>query len=269
MLVGGTGENGLSLTTTEIFDSRTMAFSNGPDLPTPRSPRAVFTLKDGSVVAAGGGNSSGGVRVPLVSADILAPGATAWRRVPLTGATAASNLLRLADDSLLAVGGILGRSPSSQAVRVDLSTGAATRVEDMPQPGALFDQVLLADGRALFAGPVNDAFQIYDPASGHWRSGSHSLPVGAPVVTLRDGRAIVLGGDEAIDPEDPDTAFFFDRVHVFDPRTNEWEDFAPLLAPREAPSVTLLRDGRVLVVGGIDGLNGTCDPKLGAEIYSP
>jgi hypothetical protein len=118
-------------------------------------------------------------------------------------------------------------------------------------------------------GPENSTFMTFDPASNPWDSGSHSLPIDGAIVRLPDGRYISLGGYELHDLDDPDPPAFLDQVHVFNPRSNEWSDFAPLLSPREAPGAVVLPDGRVFVVGGLDGIVVKCNPNLAAEIYTP
>ncbi len=71
----------------------------------------------------------------------------------------------------------------------------------------------------------------------------HAL-TGAASVVLDDGRTVILGGKT----EDGTAT---DGVVAFDPATNAFTSIGQLLAPRVGHTATLLKDGRVLVAGGI------------------
>jgi hypothetical protein len=266
LLAGGT-DSQHALGTTEIFDPRTLTFSPGPDLPNPREG-ALFTLADGTLIVAGGLNWSVGFREDLLTADILTPDAASWRTVQLTGARSSTSVVLLPDGTLLAAGGSGPRALYSDAVRVDLRTGSVRRLPDTPKPGFLGFDAVLGDGRVIFIGPQNNTFTIFDPATEKWSVGTHDLPGESPLVVLPDGSALVLGGYE-VHADDGYQTPFLNRVYGFDPRSDEWSEFSPLLAQRDLPTSTLLPDGRVLVVGGLQGIGGTCDPNVGAELYSP
>jgi WD40 repeat protein len=80
-------------------------------------------------------------------------------------------------------------------------------------------------------------------------------PVGAfaitlhAAVTLANGHVIVLGGDRG-------GVALSDGIERFDPNTRQWSHVGELLNGRESHTATLLRDGRILVVGGQTGLDG-------------
>lgn len=60
---------------------------------------------------------------------------------------------------------------------------------------------------------------------------------------LADGRVLVVGGSQAVDD-------FVADVDIFDPKTGQTTQVAPLYRPRHGHSATLLPDGRMLVIGG-------------------
>ena len=84
---------------------------------------------------------------------------------------------------------------------------------------------------------------------------------GHTLTLLPTGQVLAIGGFVG-SPED----LLLDRVELFDPATRRWSTVGSLQVARTAHSATLLRDGRVLVVGGRD------DDDLqveSAELYDP
>jgi N-acetylneuraminic acid mutarotase len=89
-----------------------------------------------------------------------------------------------------------------------------------------------------------------------------TVPRVSPVTAvLHDGRVLVSGGSSSAGPE-PVTA----SVEIYDPRRNAWATVAGMTTPRYDATATVLRDGRVLVVGGFDG---GYEATSSAEIYDP
>lgn len=105
----------------------------------------------------------------------------------------------------------------------------------------------LKDGRVFVAGNVareGNKSAIYDPVRNTWTEAA-VMPgyySGMKQVTLLDGRVAVIGQS---------------KVYLYDPVTNTWA-ISPLAIPasiENSSSVTVLNDGRILVLGGRD-LNG-------------
>lgn len=73
---------------------------------------------------------------------------------------------------------------------------------------------------------------------------------------LEDGRVLVVGGyDGLVQPLPPMT-----RVDRYDPTTGEWTELPDLAVGRAHHTMTVLADGRVLVIGGYD------DPSASAVV---
>jgi hypothetical protein len=115
--------------------------------------------------------------------------------------------------------------------------------------------VVLGDGRVLVFGdeggkyepaPAYSRFvELWNPTSGKWRR-TDSLPSprgAAAMVTLQDGRALVIGGLN-------DRWESYSSTYLFDPRTEHWTKTGLLHTARANPAAAVLQDGRVLVVGG-------------------
>ena len=117
---------------------------------------------------------------------------------------------------------------------------------------------LLANGKALVLG-THDA-EVYDPASGTLcLAGPYAAALGnllTTAITLADGRVLVLGSDPP---------------QLFDPATNSFSPTGSLSATglygMDLYSATLLKDGRVLVAGGMSDWRTAAavlyDPKTG------
>jgi hypothetical protein len=125
---------------------------------------------------------------------------------------------------------------------------------------------LLPDGRVLVAGGAVDASyaELYDPRTGSWTATGPMVQGNGDQLTatlLPDGTVLVTGGTGAIVPGiDP----ALPTANLYDPRTGTWTAAANMSANRRSHSATLLRDGRVLVAGGMgdDGAYGS------AELYA-
>ncbi|MCY1030141.1 galactose oxidase [Corallococcus sp. BB11-1] len=230
-------------------------------LSTPRRLLPYVALEDGRVLAAGGHD---GHRT-LGSSEVFDPDTGRWRP---SGAlrTARRNhaAVRLADGRVLAVGGsngvTVGALASAEVYAPD--TGTWTPVASMGEARNDPTAVLLPDGRVLVAGgtdvdlrPVRSA-ELYDPAMGAWR------PAEAPgfvrggegtAVVLRSGRVLFASGLQA---------------ELYDPVTGHWEKAGAVGGAagthRLGHTVTLLPDGRVLVVGGT-----TSRAAQTAEVFVP
>jgi N-acetylneuraminic acid mutarotase len=104
--------------------------------------------------------------------------------------------------------------------------------------------------------------QVFDPVT----NGLTELPPMRqarnffPVVSLPDGRIMVIGGRIGWNAQ-TNHLDFTSSVEVFDPRSNTWTELASMSVPRAYHTATLLNDGRVLVVGGAD--------NSATEVYDP
>src|SRR5262249_36952973 len=118
---------------------------------------------------------------------------------------------------------------------------------------------VLLNSTVLFAGSPGGGFPaqkftLYNVDTDTWTPprdmlASHSYP---NIVSLRDGRALVIGRG--------------DVGEAYDPTTDSWSLIAPLSRPRSDASAITLLDGTVLVSGGWWPGEGALDS---AELYNP
>ena len=124
-------------------------------------------------------------------------------------------------------------------------------------------QSMMKDGRVLVTGGskfvpgtgyvYNNVTQIYSPYSNTWSDGA-SLPVGSifgnTQSTLQDGRVLIVGGANEI-WSGVDRSTMYNQAYLYDPGTNRWEEAAPYPYPIYDAAQSTLKDGRVLVTGGL------------------
>jgi len=135
---------------------------------------------------------------------------------------------------------------------------------------------LLGNGKVLIAGGTDGrgtvlaSAEVYDPVRDRWASAGSmaATRIGHTATLLPSGKVLVAGGLVLPFPA-PSLA----STELYDPATNRWSTAAPMIESRTRHTATLLRDGRVLVVGGLtvtlqDG--GLFPSQLtSAEIYDP
>jgi hypothetical protein len=151
------------------------------------------------------------------------------------------------------------RTPSGPTGAIPFESGFHS-VDDMTTARFQHAATLLEDGRVLISGGrsveggILGSTEIWDPARG-------SFTVGQPMVVnrfghsatrLHDGRVVVIGGFVAGERATK-------QIEIWEPATGTFRAAGEtVLARSGAASTVLLRDGRVLIIGG-----GTCDPPVG------
>lgn len=257
LVAGGTFEyNGAGLAVAALYDPVTNSWSDAANLTTARAYHAAALLADGSVLVSGGQNTEG----VTATAERYDPVANLWLpAADMRRARSWHTLTLLPDGQLLAAGGY---DPGNVAERYDPvgNDWTFTGGRFLPFVNWL-SAVALDDGRVMVTDETKGA--IYDPATETWLNvyppGNHRAHA---TVRTGDGRVLLSGGYDFFQP--PEYYPFLDRTVVYDPATNEWDGVRPMIMPRARHTLTLLADGRVLVVGGeyFEDLDS-------AELFSP
>jgi hypothetical protein len=269
LLVGGTtvdpGGTNVDLSTAEIYDPATGTWTATGSMPSARTagggngqgrPTATL-LADGRVLIAGGLGSIG----PLASAVLFDPRTgsfVATGSMTVGRSNAAATLL--ADGRVLIIGGdaTLTQTPLpavalASAEIFDPSTGRFSATGSLRTERFEESATLLPDGRVLVAGGSNSfgqplSTELYDPATGTFSLGPTAASAHSRFAALLPTGRVLLAGDqpELFDPRGTPA-----QVVAPTPRTDR--TFAQTGDPierRQAHTATLLRDGRVLIVGG-------------------
>jgi len=223
-----------------------------------RSFSAVATLKNGSVLVAGGyagevANSS------LSSAEMYNPNTNQWTVIASLPVGAAGARAALLGNGDVLVAGGLGNSGILTTCEIyNPSTNTWSLTGNLTQ--ATFDEqiIVLNNGNVLvvggdFSGGENNVTQIYNPSTGTWSDGAPQALARADmiVVKLENGNVLVAGGHTAYAP----TLL----SEIYDPSTNSWNLTGPLMVPGGDAGGVLLQNGNVLMVGGYTPYNDADD----------
>ena len=271
MVIGGAESGGRPLASVEIYDPQKDTWSDGPDLHVARTGHTASVLPDGSVLVVGGVDADG--RLSAV-AERWNPSDNTW-----SSAGVLAEARGFQEATVLTNGDVL------------ISGGARTMNGAVPgNPSALLELWRFAQARWTTAGTI--PFPPYDHIAvrgrddlvylfgynGYYGSGtlawlpreSENLTVeaaeGSTITRLSDGRFLLAGGGRM--KEMTSAAF------VYDPQANRWTSTAPMRWARTNHRALLLRDGRVLVVGGTvvneeSREYGTPPPSSAAEVWDP
>lgn len=275
LAVTGHPLGGKSLSSAEIYDPSKDTWTPTGSLNLARNgvePDGLFLLPNGKILIAGGGTAARSVH----EAELYDPNTGTWTE---TGFMAHSRCVhtstQLTDGRVLVTGGIDWATDDVHATAeiYNYATRVWNSAGTMSTPRWNHRAVRLRDGRVLVLGGVSNAsaneqvlssVEIYDPESGAWRETTpmrrERRALGAAL--LKDGRVLVVGGKGSMGREHRE----LNDVEFFDPTTEQWSGAAPLADGRWGPSVTVLRNGHVLVVGGMYGRVGR---RKSTEVFDP
>jgi len=301
LIVGGVGaavppaQYGPALASAELYNPATGTFTPTGNLNTARSWHTATLLNNGMVLIAGGLSRSGPV---LSSAELYNP-ATGTFSYTTGGPTLGLNTARVADTAtLLNDGEVLiaggcsvfsnnGCSSLATAELYDPATGTFAYTTGGPTSGLntaryYHTATLLNNGMVLMAGGLNSSVlptntaELYNPATGTFAyttggptSGLNTPRYAHTATLLNNGTVLVAAGCSFAANNSPlsvECNSVVGSAEVYDPNSGLFTTNSSLNlnAARYFDTATLLNNGMVLVVGGID-VNS--NPLASAELY--
>ena len=207
--------------------------------------------------------------IVLSAVALVAVGSLLWPRVPpeLVPAGALPSSIRGPIAVALTDGRVLvhGQGP---ATIFDPRTGTSVPAKLGPFAGPLTGPAMLPlpDGRLIVVGAENDTgtgptmVGIFDPRSAH-TTVIGDLPTNnfsQEYAVLPDGRLLIAGGADTSGSGFVAVA----SVYVYDPASGASFELGPMLQPRVRQEMVVLRDGRVLIVGGAPAQGAGVDVEL-------
>lgn len=251
----------------------TVGFAIGPDLAVGRYLHASVALPDGRVVVTGGFVETG--KDAERSVEIFTPAANLWASArPMHDARFAHQLVLLPDGRILAMGGQNINLYSLRGELIDIQKPLTewTITKPMHWPRVHFTATTTTKNTVLVVGGTGDVApdtEWFDATDDKW------LPADKPTalsqsrayhesVCLQNGAVLVVGGLSLKE------GAYLDVAEVFDPATETWNATGSMRAPRAAFTLTLLRNGLVIAVGGTTSDKSALksaevfDPKLGS-----
>ncbi len=239
-----------------------------PDLADIRGGTSAVLLPDGRVLAVGGGIGA----IPLAGSDVFDPTTQRWSPSgPMHDARRGNSTVVLADGRVLTAGGISAGRVLASAEVWNPSTGVWTRMAPMKEARFNNALMLLRDGRVLAAGGTAAtttsslaSAEVYDPRANTWTAAGGPMLTSrsdAAAAMLSDGRVLVAGGFTEVQGNPVATA----SAEIFDPVVGVFTRVASMQQARQDFTLTALRQGRVLAVGGSAG----SDALASAETFDP
>jgi hypothetical protein len=144
---------------------------------------------------------------------------------------------------------------------------------------ALFTATLLSDGRVLIAGGTDEtqrfkSADLYDPVTGVLVDGLQMQDIrdAQAAVRLQDGAVLVVGGDtDMCSGVTCSFAGSLAAAELYEPFSAAFAITGSMSTGRTGPTATLLRNGDVLIAGGVLYCGPGCfsGSLSSAEIYQP
>ena len=226
----------------------------------------------------------------FVCAAAYAQGITWTKAIPMNKARAFFAAVELLNGNVLVAGGFDGSlpfppAPPPNAVFPDAEiydwhTGGWTPIKSMNTARTAAAAVRLEDGRVMIIGGADKNFnflvsaEIYDPRTDTWSTNTAPMLNGPDfpgfgpryedfAAVLLPGRKVLVAGGFG-GPNFTDLKVL-NSAEIYDQKTNTWTPTGSMNVARGEFGTVVLRDGRVLAVGGVN-FSG---PLASAEIYDP
>jgi hypothetical protein len=248
---GGASGHGW-LASSEIFDVKSGTWRPTGDLNQPRYGHTATVLQDGRVLVTGSW-----IDRYIASTETYDPATGLWKTsAPMHHPRDRHTATLLPDGRVLVAGGFSDGGALASVEVYDPAADTWTEWPDLPRPTAYHIAAVLDPETILFGGGEGQRRNYPHAMLFEWKSQTFqatpdlSVPhaYGETATLLRDGNVLV-GGGEPNEPGAGKTAL--KSVEMFDVATKRWSERASLNIPRFFHTSTLLRDGRVLVTGGM------------------
>ncbi len=246
-----------------------------------RRAHTATLLLDGKVLVVGGDSGPSGY---VGSAELYDSAAGTWlptgsmTNITGYGTNSPTNMRAfhtatlLANGKVLVAGGI-GADYLTSAQLYDPVIGTWAETGFMNTARFQHTATLLSDGRVLIAGG-KDGFgnsiasaEVYDPATGSWMEigPMNSIRWQHTATLLPNGKVLIAAGGALINGISGVSFNLLTSTELFDPAAGTWTPSGNLHGGRLEHDAVLLASGKVLVVGGFDGV----DSIQSTELYDP
>ncbi len=259
LVTGGVGPEFVSLASTEVFDPATNRFTAFAPMLAQRASHAATRLNNGQVLITGGFQDVR-PRVTLSTAELFDPATGSFRQTGrMTAPRESHKATLLRDGKVLITGGHdrTGRHLASAEI-YDPATRRFTPAGSMLTPRSDHVATLLGNGMVLVTGGMTNApaetltlssAELFDPVKRVFSAvGSmHTVRAKHSAALLPDGKVIVMGGTDVRLGRGKKAS-----AELYDPAKRQFAQTGNMNTARYKirDAVVVLRDGRVLVVGG-------------------
>jgi len=254
LVTGGEDVNGNFLATAELFDPASGISSPTGGLATARSNHTATLLKNGKVLIVGGD----GPGVELSSAELFDPVTGVFLPTgSLTTGRSGHTATLLNDGKVLVTGGLGGSLYLESVELFDPASGSFAPAGSMTTARVEHTATLLNGGKVLVVGLDANAnglpaAELYDPSTMSFAA-TNSMPSPRSLHTatlLDNGQVLVVGGASFFTSGGESDSL--SSAELFDPSSGTFAPTGSMGITRRLHAATLLTDGKVLVMGGID-----------------
>ena len=255
---------------TDLFNPTDNTFYRTADMNVGRNKASGILLKNGKVLV------TGGMKLQvhwesINSAELFDPITNTWSVTGSMNTARRDHFMTVLQDGRVLTGG--GYNTSNGALSsveiYDPATGVFTNVASMPEARSNVYSGLLENGNVLVMGGYNSSSgrlltaTIYNPTTNSWTNVTSTMHYGhadgAVMVQLNDGRFMIAGGIDYGGVANTET-------DIFDPATNTFSAGPDLNSRRGYFTAHTLLSGKVVFLGGYDGLGHYWDT---VEEYDP
>jgi N-acetylneuraminic acid mutarotase len=230
-------------------------------------------LHSGKILVVGGQAAA-----VLASAELYDPATGRWTAAHALGSPRTRHTATLLQSGkVLVCGGYDGANWLASCTRYDPATDSWSAAGSLTVARGIHTATLLASGKVLVAGGYDGTgyltdVRLYDPAANSWSAAAAlSLQRSSHVaVALPSGKVLVAGGygDDGFGQLGQQAA-----SETYDPAANDWLPAGSLNTPRLGATATLLRNGSVILAGGV-GVPSTAGVEntgyvFATEMYDP
>jgi N-acetylneuraminic acid mutarotase len=274
LVAGGRNVQGSSLRSAELYDPGTETWQQTGNLTDARAWATATLLREGQVLVTGGVSDDRINGAINNSAEIYDPRTGAWTIVDhMANARYGHQAGLLSNGIVLVTGGAGQEGDCIYKVATEIydpQSNRWTNVAPMMTARGFHSTAQLADGRILVIGgltlpatcnEVTASTEVYDLGSQSWTPTGNLKTARSyfrQAAVLVNGKVLIAGGRTESGP----TA----TAELFDPAAMTWSMASNMLMARRGHTMTVMRDGRVLIAGGDPG-NGQL--LATAEVYSP
>jgi N-acetylneuraminic acid mutarotase len=251
LIVGGYGQTGRALNGAELYDPDTRTWSATGSLNAPRFSHTATLLENGKVLVAAGSDVTEMFdnNVPVYTAELYDPESGTWSFTDNFNAVYEKNSM-----TLLPNGKVLLLTLGGWSALYDPDTGTWSVGKLGANIGYIHTATLLPNGKVLIVGGSitggeSSSAHLYDPDTGRLSSTGHLNRARSShtATLLPDGKVLVAGGQGRRVFGDRGS---LDSSELYDADTGKWSFTSNLNTPRSEHTVTLLHDGKALLVGG-------------------
>lgn len=293
LLLGGSQDGSVIVSTGDIYDPVTDSCSPIPDMAVPRVLQTATLLDDGRVLVVGGLGTfdfvdvSAALNSATSSCEIYDPISNSWSPAPaLPNGRVGHGASKLGDGRVLITGGLEVAqfvipipSISNDCRRYDPGTNSWLATASFDGDRALHAQVTLPNGDALIGGGADgnivflslapiDTTRRYDHVTNTWTNTASLQFARAHPNLLYTGSELVMTGGVSVLDITTLTGVPTQQIEVTDLGVLSWTHAGDMILGRELALSTVIDDGqRILTTAR--GLTGGTEKDFTSEIFAP